>query len=332
MKRKCLAIGIILLFIGTCIIPAIAQDAEKSQSTLRGNWLYVGGSGPGNYSKIQDAIDNASDGDMVFVYDDSSPYVENVVVDTSISLIGEDKNTTIINGTTKGAGVNITADNVTIIGFRIQDCRNGSGISVSSNNSRITDNILSGNIFGIMTNYGNLSIPLTSSKGHNTIINNIIMHCIVGILLEGTRDNTITRNRISQTEFGIWVDKAVGTTISLNIISENDDGIDIRTSYNTLIYRNNFSFNENGVITFLTSADKILQNNFIGNTVNATTYQSIIKIRLLIIELHLPICRNVWTGNYWDGPRTLPYKIPGVTRYRYQVDWHPAQKPYDIGV
>ena len=32
------------------------------------NTLYVGGSGEGNYTKIQDAIDDASDGDIVFVY------------------------------------------------------------------------------------------------------------------------------------------------------------------------------------------------------------------------------------------------------------------------
>jgi hypothetical protein len=77
MKRKWLAVGIILLFVGTCIIPAVAQDTEKpSEPTSRGSWLYVGGSGPGNYSKIQDAVDNTSDGDTVFVYDDASPYLD----------------------------------------------------------------------------------------------------------------------------------------------------------------------------------------------------------------------------------------------------------------
>ena len=68
MKRKWLAVGIILLFIGTAIIPSSGQNIEKSSSASRGNWLYVGGSGPGNYTKIQDAIDNASDGDTLFVY------------------------------------------------------------------------------------------------------------------------------------------------------------------------------------------------------------------------------------------------------------------------
>jgi hypothetical protein len=33
---------------------------------IGGNILYVGGSGPENYTRIQDAVDNASDGDTVF--------------------------------------------------------------------------------------------------------------------------------------------------------------------------------------------------------------------------------------------------------------------------
>ena len=86
-----MAVGIILLFIGTAIIPSSGQKMEKlSLPTSRGNILYVGGSGPGNYSKIQDAIDNASDGDTVFVFNDSSPYNENIIVNKQISLIGED--------------------------------------------------------------------------------------------------------------------------------------------------------------------------------------------------------------------------------------------------
>lgn len=41
-----------------------------------GDTLYVGGDGPGNYSTIQAAIDNASGGDSVFVY--KGIYHENV--------------------------------------------------------------------------------------------------------------------------------------------------------------------------------------------------------------------------------------------------------------
>jgi hypothetical protein len=69
LVRKCVAMGIIFLFVGTCI-PAVEQDTEEqSLLTSSGSWLYVGGSGPGNYTRIQDAVDNASDGDTVFVFD-----------------------------------------------------------------------------------------------------------------------------------------------------------------------------------------------------------------------------------------------------------------------
>ena len=96
MKRKWLAVGIILLFVGTGIIPAIAQDSEKPLPASRGDWLYVGGSGPGNYSKIQDAIDNASDGDTVFVF--SGLYNEGKIkTGKTISLIGQDRSSTIVN-------------------------------------------------------------------------------------------------------------------------------------------------------------------------------------------------------------------------------------------
>jgi len=120
-----------------------------------GNILYVGGSGPNNYTKIQDAIDNASDGDTVFVFDDSSPYMENIVVDTSITLWGEEKNTTIIDGGHQGHGVNISADNVTVRGFTIQNCDGNesgleAGIVVSSKCNQIMDNILVDNLCGIM--------------------------------------------------------------------------------------------------------------------------------------------------------------------------------------
>ena len=78
MKTKCFAVGIILLIIGIAYAPVLAQNTEKAVSTLKGTWLYVGGSGPGNYTRIQDAINDSSDGDTVFVY--SGHYAEHLVI------------------------------------------------------------------------------------------------------------------------------------------------------------------------------------------------------------------------------------------------------------
>jgi hypothetical protein len=51
--RKGLAVGIILLFVATGIIPSTAQKIEKpSQPVSRGHWLYKGGSGNSPVAKL----------------------------------------------------------------------------------------------------------------------------------------------------------------------------------------------------------------------------------------------------------------------------------------
>jgi parallel beta-helix repeat protein len=337
MKRKYLTIGIIFLFVGACIIPATAQDNVKtSLVTSKENWLYVGGSGPGNYTRIQDAIDNATQGDIVFVYDDSSPYYENIVINTSLTLWGEDRVTTIINGslgdpdTNYSIGVTINADDVTVQGFTIKGCNIG-GIEVMASACHIIANIISDNFYGIGMGTANETL----TEGSNSIVNNLFLHNEVGIYVSNGRDNSITGNVLSQNNIGIMISLSVNTNISHNVISEGDRGATIFGTYNTMLYRNNISYNENvGVTTVFTSADKILQNNFIGNNKSAESDQLLLlKIQLFKKELNLPLRRDVWNGNYWDEPRSVPYKIPGLglfLKFRFQVDWHPAQAPYDI--
>ena len=125
------------------ITPSIAVDTLKNSSipNSNGKIFYVGGKGPVNYTTIRGAMDDASDGDTIFVYDDSSPYYCNIVIDKSISLIGEDKNTTIINGKWSREVVYIKKfDRVTVSGFTIRGAE--VGICLKSNNNIITDNII----------------------------------------------------------------------------------------------------------------------------------------------------------------------------------------------
>ena len=122
---------------------------DKTTSPIElGNMLYVGGSGPGNFSRIQDAIDNASVGDTVFVYDDPAPYNENLIVNKTLHLIGENKETTIINGDSAGNVIVILAEMVSVSGFTIQMTgidEGNSGINIRANSSVISDNILVNN-------------------------------------------------------------------------------------------------------------------------------------------------------------------------------------------
>ena len=331
MKKHILGILSCMLMITSTISPISGTVlTQKITHPLRGGeTLYVGGSGLNNYSKIQDAIDAASDGDTVYVYDDSSPYHENIMINVSISLVGEDKNTTIIDGANHSHSVNITADKVTIIGFTIQNGKD-SGIIINSDNNRIINNILSNNSYGIRTSFGK---PFTSFQ-NNTITNNRFINDGAGIIFYSGRNTSITNNHISYMEQGILLTAAMNSNISFNIIFEAGIGIIITSTYNTVIYRNNISHNRVGVATLITSADQILQNNFIGNNASAKSFQFILsKLRILKNKNHLPLHRNVWRQNYWDEPRLLPYVIPGVfLKFTFQVDWHPAQEPYDIPV
>jgi len=146
-KEIIIVVGITILFLGTCITPTVAIDNVKKTSTTigSGNILYVGGTGPNNYTKIQDAIDDAVDGDTVFVYDDCSPYYENLVVNKSINLFGEDKYSTIINGSITADVIEITSDWVNLSGFLIINGING--IQILSNHNAIENNIIINNRF-----------------------------------------------------------------------------------------------------------------------------------------------------------------------------------------
>ncbi len=87
--------------------------------------LYVGGTGPGNHTLIQDAIDAASPLDSIYVY--SGTYYEHLTIPKRLSLIGEDETTTIIDGGGTGRVVRISGDGVVLTGFTVRNSGTGGG-------------------------------------------------------------------------------------------------------------------------------------------------------------------------------------------------------------
>jgi parallel beta-helix repeat protein len=199
--------------------------------------LYVGGSGPNNYTYIQDAIDNASDGDTVYVYDDSSPYYENVVVDKSINLVGENRNTTIVDGYKEGCTINLVSENVVIENFTIT----GGGFD--------TD---------IFTNFFRAGIRVTGSN--NIICNNIFKENRLGI--SGIRVTNLT------IKDNIFIgDGIVFTTY------ENDDRVEIKLEYYLHNIKNN-TVNGKQLYYLFNDNDKVIDNWDIGQLilVNCTNF------------------------------------------------------------
>lgn len=130
-------------------------EREITGRVTNGKTLYVGGSGQNNYTKIQDAIENASIEDTIFVF--SGIYHENIVIDKSINLIGQDKDSTVIDANYNRNVVDISTDKVNISGFTIQNSGNDSywdsGINIESDYNNISDNNILNNMIGIRLNY-----------------------------------------------------------------------------------------------------------------------------------------------------------------------------------
>ncbi|UCG69690.1 MAG: hypothetical protein JSV09_01305, partial [Thermoplasmata archaeon] len=126
MNRRIVAIWVCLTVMsGFIVIVDVTMDFSLN---VGGATLYVNKTGSGGaYTIIQEAIDNASIGDTVFVY--SGSYSERLVIDTTINLTGENRDTTVINGGGIGNVIRVTAQWVNISGFRITNGNNGIYVS-----------------------------------------------------------------------------------------------------------------------------------------------------------------------------------------------------------
>jgi parallel beta-helix repeat protein len=294
--KKCLVVGIILLFVGTCIIPAIAQTIEKPSVVSNGHILYVGGSGPGNYTRIQDAVNNSSNGDIVYVYDDSSPYFEHVSIPKSITLFGENKETTIIDGNGSGSVVllNRFSSFVTIQGFNITHGRDG--IFIESSNNTIIGNIVSNNTNGVSIQHRD-----------NTIVDNVIHKNADGVVIEGDY-NTILGNTITESNHSGIVVGGLHYNIIKNNIIQHNSGIGIYlfelSDYNT-ISGNIITNNTNtGIILFI-SDKNIIEGNNIEVLDLFNCGGNIIRKNNFIGHRRHVYCTwafsNKWDANYWDN-------------------------------
>ncbi|MCJ7767559.1 hypothetical protein MUP79_04135 [Candidatus Bathyarchaeota archaeon] len=122
------------------------------------------------YASIQEAINNATDGDVVNV--SSGHYYERLTINKTLTLQGEDVSTTLIDGNDTGTVVDVASENVTIVGFTIQGsgcgCAGYAGVygGTSSRGLNLTGNFVAHNGYGIRL-YGTSNVVLS----HNIIMN-----------------------------------------------------------------------------------------------------------------------------------------------------------------
>jgi parallel beta-helix repeat protein len=245
----------------------IANDIQKISHN--GHTLYVGGSGPNNYTKIQDAINDSEDGYTIYVY--YGIYNESIVINKSISLIGIEENgeKPVIDGGGRNFAVNITADGCIIKSFKIINYgeENGRyyGIIINSINNAIENNTILSSYVGIDLFY----------SSNNTISRNTISessNCAIA-LCRYSNNNTITKNDIKYNEWdGIFLGHSCGNIISMNNVSRNAYGILI------------FSYSDNNIISY----NNVYRNKYYGISIQGGSYNKVIG-------------NNVYKNQRWCG-------------------------------
>jgi parallel beta-helix repeat protein len=305
--RKGIAFGIVILFIGASVVSANNIITTTNLQSLSRGWLYVGGGGPGNYTHIQDAIDNASEGDTVFVY--NGTYFENVAISKTLNLIGQNRNNTIVDGSGTNGVVNVSSDWVNISGFTVH---NSSINLVTSSYNTITGNTITNGEYGIMlytssfcsTITNNIinnntwtSIYLWPSCDGNTIADNTITDNIyIGIYIDSSSDNTIIDNIITNSGgyAGVYLESSCSNnTIKGNTITNSGiyGCIYLGGSSNNMIVGNTIAHNGRGIMLYYS------QNNTItGNTITNCDF----GICLESYNSYNTITNNIITNNY-DG-------------------------------
>lgn len=285
---KKIIVGILLICIGINFLLTASEmvTSEESQEKI----LYVDDDGDKQYLTINQALLNASDGDTIYVC--NGIYYENISISKSISLIGENKETTIISGNPDQYSwylINIFSDDVEVSGFTIK-------------NSTLMESLPS-------VPDDNVSLP-------PKIVN-------VGVGIRISSDNiTISGNNITQNgESGIKVDSGQNIIISSNEISENSQGIYFGHCSNNTITNNTIKNNIWGVQLSSESSENIFyHNNFINNSLFHTSDNG----------KNIFYSEELKQGNYWDDYNGTDKNNDAIGDTPYKILGGLNQDPYPL--
>ena len=303
-----------ILLVTTVVFP----ECLLLEEAIPGSTIYVDDdntSGPWDgteahpYQYIQNAIDNATDGDTVYVY--SGTYNENIIINKSIQLLGESKETTVINGNDSGDVITITVDYVIISGFTIEDSgddysNHDAGIKLLSNENIITDNCITYNREGIYLsssngnnissnsiNYNRNAIRLHDASKHNIISGNTIItwSSSFGVYIENSSDNNmIFQNTITNPDgWALYILESQENNISDNTVMKSEYGISMVYSNDSIISNNFLKQNEYSGISLTGSSGNIISQNtfefdglFIWNSYHNTVSDNTVNGKPLI--------------------------------------------------
>lgn len=223
MSRKSVLALLFVIILFSLQYPRFEQNSVKASDGYPVHNLNTGL----NYTTIQEAIDanETLDGHTILV--DAGTFKESILLNKAISLFGENRTNTVIDGYGVQWAVQITACNVTISGFTIKNGGKGmltrflpdGGIRLVSNYSTISDNVIVDNDYS-----GIWSGDYAISNGI-TMEGNFVSGNFYGIALgAGSTSNNLTKNIVTG---NTWVGTQVNgedNILRQNIIDNNTCG------------------------------------------------------------------------------------------------------------
>jgi len=260
---------------------------------------YVNDDGGADFTSIQDAIDNASNGDFIEVW--NGTYSENIDVNKRLTIYSRDgAYVTIVKASNPNDHVfEVTSDYINISGFTIENAigRRKAGVYLNSvDHCNISNNNASNNYVGIWLDSSSINMITSNSMKFNS------WH---GIYLFNSTNNNLANNEASFNEnYGIFLTSSSNRNrLSKNNVSGNkyevypNAGIFLDNVFKNTIVNNNVSHNDGFGIFVMWGNDNNLSNNLI-------TFNNMSGIRIDVsrnIVIHNTLSYNNEDGIFLYG-------------------------------
>jgi len=244
-----ISLVLVAIIISNFVLPLPILKAAGSQGLIE--------SSRGQFSTLNDAINNSYDGDTLHVY--GGQYFGPISVDKSLTIIGH--NWPVIDGENNGTVISLKASNIALKGFVIKNSgdvldEENSGIAVESTGVIIESNRFEDTLFGIYLRQASNSIirnniigskdlppprrgdPIRIWFSHDVLVENNRVENGRDVVLWYSERLTVRGNDISGGRYGLHFMYCDEGIVEMNRLTNNSLGA-------FMMYSRNLQFNNN---------------------------------------------------------------------------------------
>ncbi len=336
---------VLALLVGTLAVPL---PISAHASTIRV---------PMDVATIQGAINSAVVNGTILVSPGS--YLERLVISKPLHLVGASRDSTIIDGGGLGPVVLVTASNVEIRGFTIEDSDlygqgvhvdrahgvnitgnvisaspQGDGVNLSrANNTLISNNVFTMNLY---------AVNASNSVSARVLNNQAVLNDSIGVQLLDTNSSLVIGNSFQNGQEGVDIIQSSGNNVTRNLFKGMIyRGISVSStppfprypgrhlSQNNIVNENTFQRNHRGV-----DVENATLNTFYHNDFFLSSFRH--------VNLIFPTdVQNTWdnrtlgpgvrAGNFWDNYTGVDVDYDGIGDTLLpvnRVDRYPLMAPF----